>query len=186
MRSKEVAQLLVDLGVEKSHSRPYVSNDNPFSEAAFKTAKYHPSTPERFSSLEEARSWAKELFAWYNHEHHHTSLALLTPAQVHQGLTARVLAARKRVLAAAYAKHPERFVRGEPSPAAPPREVWINPPSVDGPTSVAEASSPACARPLLGGLSRGDSEAALDRSPVSGYAGQGEAREPVAQAADAL
>jgi putative transposase len=185
MRSKEVAQLLVDLGVEKSHSRPYVSNDNPFSEAAFKTAKYHPSTPERFSSVEEARVWARQLFAWYNHEHHHTGLALLTPAQVHQGLTGRVLAARKRVLAAAYATHPERFVRGEPSPAAPPSEVWINPPAAAAAASVSAASNPAPDLPLLGGLSRGDSEAALDRPPVSGYAGPGEAHKPVVTVVDA-
>lgn len=185
MRSKEVAQLLVDLGVEKSHSRPYVSNDNPFSEAAFKTAKYHPSTPERFSNLEEGRVWARELFAWYNHEHHHSGLALLTPAQVHQGLTDRVLAARKRVLVAAYAKHPERFVRGEPSPAQPPSEVWINPPATPAATSVSVASNPAPDLPLLGGLSRGNSEAALDRPPVSGYAGPGEAHKPVAAAVDA-
>jgi putative transposase len=185
MRSKEVAQLLVDLGVEKSHSRPYVSNDNPFSAAAFKTAKYHPTTPERFSSLEEGRVWARELFAWYNHEHHHSGLALLTPAQVHQGLTARVLAARKRVLAAAYAKHPERFVRGEPSPAAPPSEVWINPPAAPAATSVSVASNPAPDLPLLGGLSSGNSEAALDRPPVSGYAGPGEAHKPVTAAVDA-
>ena len=174
MRSKEVAQLLVDLGVEKSHSRPYVSNDNPFSEAAFKTAKYHPSTPERFGSLEDARSWAQGLFTWYNHAHHHTSLALLTPAQVHQGLTSRVLAARKRVLAAAYAKHPERFVRGEPSPAEPPSEVWINPPSAPEPTSVAVASNPAPELPDPLGVSRGDSAAALDAPSGFGYAGQGE------------
>jgi putative transposase len=185
MRSKEVAQLLVDLGVEKSHSRPYVSNDNPFSEAAFKTAKYHPSTPERFSSVEEGRAWAKELFGWYNHEHHHVNLALLTPAQVHQGLTARVLAARKRVLAGAYAKHPERFVRGEPSPAAPPSEVWINPPSADVASSTAEASNPAPVLPLGGGVSRGYSAAALDAPPPSGYPGQGEARQLLAGAVDA-
>lgn len=176
MRSKEVAQLLVDLGVEKSHSRPYVSNDNPFSEAAFKTAKYHPSTPERFGSQEDARVWAQGLFAWYNYEHHHTSLALLTPAQVHQGLTSRVLAARKRVLAAAYAKHPERFVRGEPSPAAPPNEVWINPPQAAEPSSVPVASTPAPEQPDAGAVSRGDSAAALDAAPAFGYAGQGEAR----------
>lgn len=113
-RNKEVAQLLVDLGIEKSHSRPYVSNGNPFSQAQFKTVKYHPDTPERFGRRQDARSWAQGLFAWYNHEHHHTSLAVLAPTQVHQSLTQRVLAARKRVLAAAYAKHPERLVRGEP------------------------------------------------------------------------
>lgn len=175
MRSKEVAQLLVDLGVEKSHSRPYVSNDNPFSEAQFKTVKYHPDTPERFGSLEDARSWARGLFAWYNHEHHHTGLALLTPAQVHQGLTQRVLAARKRVLAAAYAKHPERFVRGEPSPPAPPSEVWINPPQVAEPESVSVASTPAPQQPDAGVVSRGDSVAALGTAPAFGYPGQGEA-----------
>jgi len=185
LRAKEIAQLLVDMGVEKSHSRPYVSNDNPFSEAAFKTATYHPSTPERFSSVEEARNWARELFIWYNHAHHYVNLALLTPAQVHQGLTARVLAARKRVLVGAYAKHPERFVRGEPSPAAPPSEVWINPPSADAPTSTAEASSPAPEPPLAGGVSRGNSEAALDAPPVSGYPGQGEARQLLAGVVDA-
>lgn len=148
MRSQEVAQLLVDLGVEQSHSRPYVSNDTPFSEAAFKTATVNPSTPERFSSQEEARMWAQELVGWYNDEHHHVTLALLTPAQVHQGLTARVLAARKRVLAAAYAKHPERFVRGEPSPAAPPSEVWLNPRSADATSSTIEASNPGPAQRL--------------------------------------
>ena len=177
MRSKEVAQLLVDLGVEKSHSRPHVSNDNPFSEAQFKTTKYHPSTPERFGSLEDARSWAKELFVWYNHEHHHTSLALLTPAQVHQGLTSRVLTARKRVLATAFAKHPERFMRGAPEPAAPPNEVWINPPPAAQPMSVAAAPSPGSELPVAGAVSRGNSEAALDTAAVSGYAGPGEARQ---------
>lgn len=179
MRSKQVAQLLIDRGVEKSHSRPHVSNDNPFSEAQFKTTKYHPSTPERFGSLEDGRVWATELFRWYNHEHHHTSLALLTPAHVHQGLSGRVLAARKRVLVAAYAKHPERFVRGEPSPGAPPSEVWINPPQTSEPTSSAAASNPTPFAPLGGGVSRGHSEAALDTSPLSGDTGQGEMHEPL-------
>lgn len=185
MRSKEVAQLLVDLGVEKSHSRPHVSNDNPFSEAQFKTAKYHPSTPERFGSLEDARLWAKELFVWYNHDHHHTSLALLTPAQVHQGLTSRVLTARKRVLAAAFAKHPERFVRGAPEPAAPPNEVWINPPLATEAMSVSAAPSPGSELPVGGAVSRGNSEAALDAAAASGYAGPGEARQHVIQATGA-
>ena len=177
MRSKEVAQLLVDLGVEKSHSRPHVSNDNPFSEAQFKTAKYHPSTPERFGSLEDARLWAKQLFVWYNEEHHHTSLALLTPAQVHQGLTSRVLLARRRVLTAAFAKHPERFVRGLPEPAAPPSAVWINPPQVSEATSVSSAPSPGPELPLVAGVSRGNSAAALDTPATSGYAGPGEAHQ---------
>jgi hypothetical protein len=130
--------------------------------------------------------WRRQLFAWYNHEHHHhTTLALLTPAQVHQGLTMRVLAARKRVLAAAYTKHPERFVRGEPSPAQPPSEVWINPPTAATMTSVSAASNPDPNLPLLAGLSRADSAAALDRSPVSGYGGPGEAHKPIAAAPDA-
>lgn len=176
MRSKEVAQLLVDLGIEKSHSRPYVSNDNPFSEAQFKTVKYHPDTPERFGSLEDARSWARGPFAWYNHKHHHTSLALLTPAQVHQGLTQRVLVARKRVLAATYAKHPERFVRSEPSPTAPPSEVWINPPQAEEPERVPVASAPALRQPEAGAVSRAASLFPLDTAPVFGDPGQGEAR----------
>lgn len=124
--------------------------------------------PERI----QGRVWARGLFAWYNHEHHHSGLAQLTPAQVHQGLTARVLAARKRVLAAAYAKHPERFVRGEPSPAQPPSEVWSNPPAAPAATSVSAASNPASDLPLLGGLSRGNSEAALDRPQSAATLGQ--------------
>lgn len=150
-----------------------------------KTAKYHPSTPERFGSQEDARVWAKQLMVWYNHEHHHTSLALLTPAQVHQGLTSRVLTARKRVLAAAYAKHPERFVRGAPEPAAPPNEVWINPPLATEAMSVSAAPSPWSELPVGGAVSRGNSEAALDAAAASGYAGPGEARQHVIQATGA-
>lgn len=128
MTSKCVAHLLADLGVTKTHSRPQVSNDNPFSEAQFKTVKYHPTTPERFGSVVDARAWARRLFEWYNWAHHHTGLALLTPATVHHGRTADVLAARQVVLTVAYASHPERFVRGAPRPAVPPAAVWINPP----------------------------------------------------------
>jgi putative transposase len=95
MTSKCVAQLLVDLGVAKTHSRPYVSDDNPFSESQFKTAKYHPTFPERFGSLEDARAWARPFFIWYNQEHHHSALGLLTPAQVHYGQADTVLAARQ-------------------------------------------------------------------------------------------
>ena len=129
MTSKCVAHLLADLGVTKTHSRPQVSNDTPFSEAQFKTMKYHPTTPERFGSMEDARSWARELFQWYNHAHHHTGIALLTPATVHQGQAPAVLAARQEVLRAAYQAHPERFVRGEPRPEELPVAVWINPPA---------------------------------------------------------
>ncbi len=129
MTSKCVAHLLADLGVTKTHSRPQVSNDNPFSEAQFKTVKYHPTTPERFGSMADARAWARDLFHWYNHAHHHTAIALLTPAMVHQGQAPAVLAARQEVLRAVYQVHPERFVRGEPRPAQLPAAVWINPPA---------------------------------------------------------
>jgi len=168
MTSKDVAAVLVDLGVAKSHSRPHVSNDNPFSEAQFKTVKYHPTTPDRFGCIEDARAWAQPLFAWYNHAHHHTGLALLTPAQVHHGRTGRVLAARRTELAAAYAAHPERFVRGMPEPAAPPNAVWINPPIANGSAS-ADTPDLAVAPPDAGAVSRGDSGAALDAAPVDGY-----------------
>ena len=129
-----VAHLLADLGVTKTHSRPHVSNDNPFSEAQFKTLKYHPSCPERFGSVEDARAWARALFAWYNTAHHHSGIGLLTPAVVHQGRAHEVLAARQAVLSEAYAAHPERFVRGAPRPASLPAAVWINPPA-EGSTS---------------------------------------------------
>jgi putative transposase len=134
MTSKCVAHLLADLGVTKTHSRPHVSNDNPFSEAQFKTVKYHPSCPERFGSVEDARAWARTLFAWYNTGHHHSGIGLLTPAVVHEGRAAAILAARQAVLRGAYAAHPERFVRGEPRPVSLPQAVWINPPA-DPPTS---------------------------------------------------
>ncbi len=130
MTSKCVAHLLVDLGVVKTHSRPQVANDNPFSEAQFKTVKYHPSCPERFGSVEDARAWARELFEWYNHEHHHTGIGLLTPAVVHHGEAAEVVAKREEVMKAAYLAHPERFVRGRPRVPQVPEAVWINPPAV--------------------------------------------------------
>jgi len=128
MISKPVALLLSDLGVNKTHSRPHVSNDNPFSEAQFKTLKYRPEFPERFGSLEDARAFCVAFFDWYNNEHYHSGLALLTPATVHYGATATVLDRRRAILAVAYAAHPERFVRHAPQPAAPPTAVWINPP----------------------------------------------------------
>ena len=128
MVSQPVAFLLASLGIVKSHSRPHVSDDNPFSEAQFKTLKYRPDFPARFASLEHARTFLREFFDWYNTRHHHDALALLTPHDVHHGLVAERLAQRARVLDAAYAAHPERFVRGAPVPAAPPEVVWINPP----------------------------------------------------------
>ena len=128
MRSKTVALLLADLGVTKTHSRPYVSNDNPYSESQFKTMKYRPDYPERFGSIQDARTWARSFFGWYNNDHHHTALGLMTPTVVHHGQAEGVMAYRRQVLQTAYATHPERFVRGEPSPPELPEEVWINGP----------------------------------------------------------
>jgi len=128
MTSKPVALLLSDLGVTKTHSRPYVSNDNPFSEAQFKTMKYRPDFPERFGSIQDSRGFGHVFFPWYNTEHRHTGLGLLTPHEVHFGLAEKRLEARAHVLAAAYAAHPERFVAGLPRPPALPTEVWINKP----------------------------------------------------------
>ena len=131
MRSKSVAQLLADLGVTKTHSRPYTANDNPYSESQFKTMKYRPGFPERFDSLADARSWAREFFGWYNHDHRHSGLGLMTPATVHHGQAETVRQQRQQVLLAAYAAHPERFVRGVPTPPELPSEVWINKPRAD-------------------------------------------------------
>jgi putative transposase len=133
MRSKPVALLLADLGVVKTHSRPYVSNDNPFSEAQFRTLKYCPPFPDRFGSIEDGRAFGQEFFRWYNQDHRHSGLGFLTPAVVHFGQADVVRAHRDRVLAAAYAAHPERFVNGRPHPADLPTAVWINPP-VKNPT----------------------------------------------------
>jgi len=129
MRSKPVALLLADLGVTKTHSRPHVSNDNPFSEAQFKTLKYCPQFPERFGSLEDGRAFGQVFFRWYNEEHHHSGLGFLTPAVVHFDDAAPVRDHRRAVLAAAYAEHPERFVKGASQPADLPTAVWSNPPA---------------------------------------------------------
>ncbi len=133
MTSKPVALLLADLGITKTHSRPHVSNDNPYSEAQFKTLKYRPAFPERFGSLEHARAVSGELFHWYNHVHHHAGLGLLTPADVHFGRATTKTAARAQVLAAAYARHPERFPHGAPQPPVVPTAVWINQPPTASP-----------------------------------------------------
>jgi len=130
MTSKPVALLLSDLGVTKTHSRPYVSNDNPFSEAQFKTMKYRPEFPERFGSIQDTRRFGHLFFPWYNTEHRHSGLGMLTPHEVHYGLAEKRVEARARVLAAAYAAHPERFVAGLPRPPALPTEVWINKPKM--------------------------------------------------------
>ncbi len=128
MTSKPVALLLADLGIIKTHSRPHVSNDNPFSESQFKTLKYRPEFPERFGSLQDSRAFGHVFFAWYNNAHHHSALGFLTPAVVHHGLAESVHEKRKDVLVAAYVAHPERFVNGLPRPAELPQAVWINPP----------------------------------------------------------
>jgi putative transposase len=132
MTSKPVAFLLADLGITKTHSRPHVSNDNPFSEAQFKTLKYRPDFPGRFGAIQDVRAHCHVFFPWYNTEHHHTGLGLLTPSDVHHGLAEQRVAARVTVLAAAYAAHPERFPGGLPQPPACPTEVWINPPHTLG------------------------------------------------------
>ena len=132
MIAKSLALLLADLGVTQSHSRPHVSDDNPYSEAQFKTLKYQPAFPEDFGSIEDCRAFCCPFFDWYNNQHHHTGLALLTPAVVHHGRVADVLAGRDRALAAAYAAHPERFVRRPPAAQRPPAAAWINQPKSIG------------------------------------------------------
>ncbi len=128
MISRSVALLLADLGVSKTHNRPHVSNDNPFSESQFKTLKYHPEFPDRFGSLQDARSFLLDFFLWYNTMHHHSALGWLTPHDVHYGLAATRLAEREAALRQAFAATPERFVRGLPTPPALPQAVWINKP----------------------------------------------------------
>ena len=126
--AKSVALLLADLGVRKSHSRPHTSNDNPFSEAQFKTLKYHPSFPERFGSLKDARGFSWSFISWYNNEHRHSSLALLTPADVHYGRAEHILEQRAATLRTAFGANPQRFKGRLPSPGTLPEAVWINPP----------------------------------------------------------
>jgi putative transposase len=128
MKSKPVALLLSDLGVTKTHSRPYTSEDNPYSEAQFKTLKYRPDFPERFGSPEDARGFCQTFFTWYNKEHHHSGIALLTPEVVHYGQAEAVFKIREKTLIAAYEAHPERFVKKVPAPPMLPEAAWINPP----------------------------------------------------------
>jgi putative transposase len=173
MTSTSVTQLLVDLGVIKSHSRPSVSDDNPFSEAQFKTVKYHPTFPDRCGSLEDARAWARPFFTWYNQDHHHTGIGLLTPATVHRGQAPVVRAARQATLDAAYQAHPERFVRGQPQPPALPPAVWINPPAASAAAQQTEqepaGDQTAASPPTPVAVSRGNSGAALDTAAGVGY-----------------
>jgi len=131
MKSKAVAFLLADLGVTKSHSRPYVSDDNPYSESQFKTLKYRPDFPDRFGSIQDARTFCREFFFWYNQQHRHSGIGLMAPAMVHYGKAEQVSNQRKGVLASAFDAHPERFVRGMPMPPSLPEAAWINKPKVE-------------------------------------------------------
>ena len=146
MTGKCTAQLLADLGLTQSLSRPRVSNDNPYSEAQFKTVKYHPGFPGRFGCIEEAQVYCREFFHWYNTEHRHSGIAMLTPEQVHFGESPKVIEHRQGVLAAAYAAHPERFVTGPPRAGTLREQVWINPPlpvsAVHGSEEQAAADDP--------------------------------------------
>ena len=128
MTSKPVALLLADMGVTKTHSRPHVSNDNPYSEAQFKTLKYRPDFPGRFGSIQDARVFCQTFFTWYNHQHRHSGIAMMTPENVHCGRTDQIVAVRQRTLTDAYSRNPERFVRKQPVHEPMPKAVWINPP----------------------------------------------------------
>ena len=128
MRSKPVGLLLADLGVTKTHSRPYVSNDNPYSESQFKTMKYCPQFPSRFGSAEDGRLFCCGFFAYYNFHHRHSGIGLMTPADVHYGRAEQLTTARRQILLEAQQAHPERFVRGTPQPPVLPPQAWINPP----------------------------------------------------------
>ena len=129
MTAKSLALMLADLGVVKTHSRPHVSDDNPFSEAQFKTMKYRPQYPDRFGSIQDARAFCQAFFPWYNREHHHSGINLLTPATVHYGQADQLISKRQVVLDLAYQAHPERFVRRPPIHPSLPVAVWINPPA---------------------------------------------------------
>lgn len=128
MKADSLACLLRDLHVRKSHSRPHLSDDNPYSEAQFKTLKYHPTFPVRFETIEQARDWAKDFFIWYNHHHYHSALALMHPANVHYKTAEQIREERQIVLQVAFDTHPERFVKGIPAHPKIPDKVWINPP----------------------------------------------------------
>lgn len=130
MKSKPVAFLMADLGITKTHSRPHTSDDNPFSEAQFKTLKYRPDFPDRFGCIEDARQFCRAFFPWYNNEHKHTGINLLSPTDVHHGEAESIIASRQIVLNTAYALHPERFVRKMPEHKPMQQAVWINPPKL--------------------------------------------------------
>ena len=141
MKAKSTALLMADLGICKSHNRPYVSNDNPFSESQFKTLKYNPEFPGCFGSIMDARAFCVPFFRWYNTEHRHSGIAMMTPESVHYGMAGPIQVKRQQALDAARAAHPERFVGGRPTPPALPEAVWINPPK---PRVVDQPAEPKC------------------------------------------
>ena len=130
MKAKATAFLLADLGVTKSHSRPHTSNDNPFSESLFKTCKYQPQFPERFGSIQDAKAFCRRFFQWYNADHHHLGIGLMTPNQVHYGQADEIYAQRQKTLDQAFRVNPNRFVNKTPNPPQKPTAVWINPPQI--------------------------------------------------------
>jgi putative transposase len=162
MRSKTVTDLLMELGVARSQSRPHTPTDNPYSESQFKTMKYQPDYPEEFEGYTHARGWARRFIRWYNQEHRHTGLGLMTPTMVHYGQAKSVQEQRQQVLDEAYVDHPERFVGGRPTPPELPKEVWINQPD-KGHDDVPRSDGPALSErePGAQGASR-ESEACLD------------------------
>lgn len=164
MTSKPVALLLADLGVTKTHSRPYTSDDNPFSEAQFKTLKYRPDFPERFGSLDEARAFCQRFFPWYNGEHRHAGIGLMPPVAVHEGRADLMQAARHQVLLTAYAAHPERFVNKLPQPPHLPHAVWINPPTKESTAQEGVGTT------IVPGA---DNQVALNRDGIGGVAESG-------------
>ena len=172
MTSKSVALLLSDLGVVKTHSRPHVSNDNPYSESQFKTLKYRPEFPERFGSIESAREVCSQLMSWYNGEHHHGGIALLTPQMVHFGQASLMIERRQACLDQAYDCHRARFVHGAPLHACLPDAVWINPPvptSLPVPTSEAHLNDAVTLRDEPAALRNASPvRNAVPESPISG------------------
>ena len=152
MKAKATALLLADLGVTRSHSRPHTSSDNPFSESQFKNLKYQPQFPARFGCIEDARGFLRYYFDWYNQDHHHFGIGLMTPNQVHYGQANAVYLARQHTLDQALRQHPERFVNRPPTPPAKPKATWINPPSTKPKRFIDAASGPA-ERPQQNGAS---------------------------------
>jgi len=148
MKSKRVEDLLKDLRVKQSFSRPKVSNDNPFSESHFRHLKYSPNFPARFGCIEDARAFCRSFFVWYNEEHFHEGLNMFTPAMVHGNRIEEFAKRRQNVLDAAYQKFPNRFVKGRPTVKRPPKAVWINPPTKEKGT----CSDTACSVNIIGGV----------------------------------